>query len=421
MHKVFSPQVTDAIKKSAKGLCLFHHPKDSCIAFNQESHFMPSGTGVAVFDRITGDRRQSCAKDVKDLIRLQDGLSNLDIARPMVTAVEFGENSDLVECYLALRYTGKPFLHRTLSEKNAEIVLEMLSIALGSQDQLQKRPPFAAVYCPKSPLSMTPEGARCMLRFASEGIPILVLSMAMAGATAPVTLPGIVTLINAEVLAGITIIQTLYPEASVLYGSVASVLDMKTAVLALAPERGLVNSLCADMAQRYGIPSVMGGLSTDAKQLDEQAGFEKAITVWPLVGKANLVFGMGVMDSANTYSFEQLVLDDEMIGSIKRACYGVEAVLREEEISMITKIGWAGEYLTAPHTLKNFRQNWYPQLMTRTSFEKWEKENKPLLIRIREAITKNLSSNAQCFTSPDVDQEIRKLLLKNGVDIPIDL
>jgi trimethylamine--corrinoid protein Co-methyltransferase len=229
-------------------------------------------------------------------------------------------------------------------------------------------------------------------------------------------------LINAEVLAGITIIQTLYPGASVLYGSVASVFDMKTAVLALgAPERGLINSLCTDLAQRYGIPSVMGGLSTDAKQLDEQAGFEKALTVWPLVGKANLVFGMGVMDSANTYSFEQLVLDNEMIGAIKRACYGVEAALREEEISLIIKIGWGGEYLSAPHTLKNFRENWFPQLMTRTSFENWEKENKPLLIRIREAITNILNRNAHCFTSPEVDQNIRKLLMKNGVKLPIDL
>jgi trimethylamine---corrinoid protein Co-methyltransferase len=200
------------------------------------------------------------------------------------------------------------------------------------------------------------------------------------------------------------------------------VLDMKTAVLALgAPERGLINSLCTDLAQRYGIPSVMGGLSTDAKQLDEQAGFEKALTVWPLVGKANLVFGMGVMDSANTYSFEQLVLDNEMIGAIKRVCYGVEAALREEEISLIIKIGWGGEYLTAPHTLKNFRENWFPQLMTRTSFENWEKENKPLLIRIREAITNILNRNAHCFTSPEVDQDIRKLLMKNGVELPIDL
>ena len=104
----FSPeQVADAIKKSAKELCLYHHPKDSYVAFNNESRFMPSGTGVAVFDRVTGARRQSCATDVKDLLRLQDGLSNLDIARPMVTAVEFGDNSDLVECYLSLRYTGR--------------------------------------------------------------------------------------------------------------------------------------------------------------------------------------------------------------------------------------------------------------------------------------------------------------------------
>ena len=74
-------------------------------------------------------------------------------------------------------------------------------------------------------------------------------------------------------IAGIALIQTLYPGCPVMYGSVSSVMDMSTAILALgAPERGVLNGILADMANHYGTPCVMGGLSTDSKQVDVQSG-----------------------------------------------------------------------------------------------------------------------------------------------------
>ncbi|MEW6267391.1 MAG: trimethylamine methyltransferase family protein [Thermodesulfobacteriota bacterium] len=415
-------QVAEAIYQAPKEVRLYHGPSEQYVALSGQTRFMPSGTGVAVLDPGSGKRRDSRAADVRDLVKIQDGLKHLDVARPLVTALEFGADSDLVECYLCLRHTNKPFMHRTMSEKNAQVLIRMGVRVTGSAAELRRRPPFAVVYCPKSPLTLTPEAARCMLAFAAAGVPVLVLSMAMGGATSPVTLQGQALLINAEVLAGITIIQTLFPGAPVLYGSVASVLDMRTAVLALgAPERGLLNGLCAELARRYGLPSVMGGLSTDAKEPDEQAGFEKALTLWPLMGKASLVFGLGVMDSANTYSYEQLVLDDEMIGAVKRVHQGLDQSQLAEEISLIKQVGWSGEYLTSDHTLKHFRRHWLPELMTRAAYEKWAEAGKSLTARTRERIAKILQERPPSVLDQAMDRDLRNLLLEHGITLPDDV
>lgn len=45
------------------------------------------------------------------------------------------------------------------------------------------------------------------------------------------------------------------------------------------------------MARYYGIPSMCGGLSSDAKELDAQAAFEKAVTAVPsLMEGADIIY-----------------------------------------------------------------------------------------------------------------------------------
>jgi trimethylamine:corrinoid methyltransferase-like protein len=142
---------------------------------------------------------------------------------------------------------------------------------------------------------VTPENVRCMLRWAEHGFPIILLSMAMGSASAPATLLGELVVINTDVLAWIVALQVLHPGLPLLYGSVSAMLDMCTGLLPLgAPDRGMINSGTARMARYYGIPSMCGGLSSDAKELDAQAGYEKAVTAFPLLLEgADIIYGVG--------------------------------------------------------------------------------------------------------------------------------
>ena len=282
--------------------------------------FMGAGTPVHVFDLESGERRPSTRQDVRQLVALQDALPQVDIVRPTVTATDQGECSDLVEIAELLRGTAKPVVHRTLAAERVDAAVEMLAAVAGGEQALRARPNFAAVYCPISPGYFTAENVRCLLRWAEHGLPITLLSMAMGGASAPATLLGELVVINCDILAWTVALQVLYPGLPLLYGSVSAVLDMRTGLLALgAPERGMINAGAAAMARFYGMRSMCGGLSSDAKEVDAQAGFEKALTALPLIlAGADIIYGVGATDAGSTISYTQMVLDDELAAGLRR-------------------------------------------------------------------------------------------------------
>jgi trimethylamine--corrinoid protein Co-methyltransferase len=335
---------------------------------------MGAGTPVNVLDLETGARRPATRQDVRNLVRLQDALSNVEIVRPTVTATDQGECSDLVEIAEALRGSGKPVVHRTLAAERVDPAVEMLAAVAGGEDALRARPSFATLYCPISPGYFTPENVRCLLRWAEHGVPITLLSMAMGGASAPATLLGELVVINADILAWIVALQILYPGVPLLYGSVSAVLDMRTGLLPLgAPERGMINAGAAVMGRHYGIPSMCGGLSSDAKALDAQAGFEKAVTAVPLLLEgADIIYGVGATDAGSSISYTQMVLDDEFIAGLRRMMQGISVHDLDEEVALIKARTPRGNFLGTKHTRRTFREHWLPGILSRDAYETWQ-------------------------------------------------
>jgi trimethylamine--corrinoid protein Co-methyltransferase len=353
---------------------LYDRAGETPVLFERGSCFMGAGTPVNVLDLETGRRRPATGQDVRKLVTLQDALPQVDIVRPTVTATDQGECSDLVEIAELLRCTGKAVVHRTLAAERVDAAAEMLAAVAGGEDAFRAHPHFATLYCPISPGYFTPENVRCMLRWAEQGVPITLLSMAMGGASAPATLLGELIVINADILAWMVVLQILYPGVPLLYGSVSAVLDMRTGLLPLgAPERGMINGGAAVMGRYYGIPSMCGGLSSDAKELDAQAGYEKAITAVPLLLEgADIIYGVGATDAGSSISYVQMVLDDELIAGLRRFMQGITVHDVEEEVALIKAKTPRGNFLGAKHTRQTFREHWLPIILSRDTYETWE-------------------------------------------------
>ena len=363
----------EALGSIPKNVQLFDRTGEKSTQFGTFSHFMGAGTPVNVFDLNTGIRRSATRQDVRQLVTIQDALSQVDIARPTVTATDYGEPSDLIEIAELLRNTTKPIVHRTLSPERVEPAVEMLIAVAGSEDAMRSRPHMATVYCPVSPGYFTPENIKCMLLWAEHGVPITLLSMAMGGASAPATLLGELLVINADLLAWIIVLQILYPGTPLLYGSVSAVLDMRTGILPLgSPERGMINSGAAIMGDFYKMPSMCGGLSADAKQLDAQAGYEKAITAMPLLLEgASIIYGVGATDAGSTISYTEMILDNELIGGLRRTIQGIDLHDIEEEVALIKANTPRGNFLKERHTRENYKNHWEPQILSREAYETW--------------------------------------------------
>jgi trimethylamine--corrinoid protein Co-methyltransferase len=362
-----------ALTRLPRHVTLYDRAGEKPAPFERGSCFMGAGTPVNVFDLHTGAHRPATWQDVRDLVTLQDALPQVDIVRPTVTATDQGECSDLVEIAELLRCTGKPAVHRTLSPERVDAAVEMLAAVAGGEDAFRVHPNFATLYCPISPGYFTPKNIRCMLRWAEHGVPITLLSMAMGGASAPATLLGELVVINADVLAWVVALQILYPGTPLIYGSVSAVLDMRTGLLPLgAPERGMVNAGAAMMARYYGMLSMCGGLSADAKELDAQAGFEKAVTAVPLLLEgADIIYGVGATDAGSTISYVQMIIDDEFIAGLRRMMHGIDVHDLEEEVALIKANTPRGNFLKAKHTRRTFRQHWLPGILNRDAYQTW--------------------------------------------------
>jgi trimethylamine--corrinoid protein Co-methyltransferase len=371
----FTPELLrTALLRLPHDVKLFDRAGQTPTPFGQASCFMGGGTPVNVFDLESGARRSATRQDVRDLVLLQDALPQVDIVRPTVTATDCGDCSDLVEIAELLRCTGKPSVHRTLAAERVDAAVEMLAAVAGGEDAFRSRPNFSTLYCPISPGYFTPENVRCMLRWAGHGVPITLLSMAMGGASAPATLLGELVVINADILAWIVALEILHPGVPLLYGSVSAVLDMRTGLLPLgAPERGMINAGAALMGRYYGIPSMCGGLSSDAKELDAQAGFEKAVTAFPLLLEgADIIYGVGATDAGSSISYVQMILDNELIAGLRRLMQGITVHDLDEEVTLIKANMPRGNFLRAKHTRRTFREHWLPEILSRDPYETWQ-------------------------------------------------
>ncbi len=410
------PDLMDAAFESLpRDVRLYSREGELLTKFGADSCFMGAGTPVNVFDLHNGEQRSSTRQDVRQLVTIQDALPQVDIVRPTVTATDQGEYADLVEIAESLHNTTKPIVHRVLSPERVDAAVEMLFAVSGGEQAFRAKPNFATLYCPISPGYFTSENVQCMLKWAEYGVPITLLSMAMGGASAPATLLGELIVINTDILAWIVALQMLYPGTPLLYGSVSAVLDMKTGLLPLgAPERGMINSGAAIMGNYYGIPSMCGGLSSDAKELDAQAGFEKVNTAIPLLQQnASIIYGVGATDAGSTISYTQMVFDNEIIAGVRRMWGGITIHDPTEEVELIKSLTPRGNFMSAAHTRRHYRRHWYPEIISRDTYDTWKEKGETIEQICRRKAQEILQHHQPTPLAAGVEAELERIMRRS--------
>lgn len=223
-------------------------------------HFCSFGIGLNVYDPFTGAYRKSTKKDVGDVARLCDYLEDIDMLECTLTPNDVHPNVYNLHILEAnLRNTTKP----CLSDPDPGLfpwILEMASAVAGGEDKLRERPIISGIVCPQSPMTFHHSCCEGIMQYARHELPMIVLPMAMAGGTSPVTLAGTVISHNVEVLAGLVLAQIVHKGAPIIYGSSTTMLDLKTATATVGcPELAMLNAALAKMAQFYLLPSWVAG------------------------------------------------------------------------------------------------------------------------------------------------------------------
>ena len=238
-------------------------PKNDCVLESTRVAFTNFGAGIKLYDAYTGELRLPTTKDVGDTAKLCDALDGVDVySQAIVPRDDIAKgNEDLVAANAFLSNKTKHCHHIDLgSGLAAKRFIRMGAAIAGGMDELRRRPVVSALICPTSPLQMSTHGCEIIMEFARAGVPINILSMALSGGTAPITLAGTLVDHNAEVLAGIVLAELTCKGAPVIYGSSTTGFDMRCNTAPVgSPELGLINCAVGILADYYNLPSYTAG------------------------------------------------------------------------------------------------------------------------------------------------------------------
>jgi len=376
----FPPEVVDAALKTVPAAFTLYgaDPSYSMPIEPDRRWFAPNGAPTRVLDYNASTPREATIADLIDHLILAEHLPHIDALNMPLWPADIPMTTIHTESILAwVKNCRKPFSMAGYGVMATTDMVRMLSMVAGGGDALSQRPPFIGIVNATSPLSVDRLQLEGLMIFSESGVPVVVGPQAMAGTTAPVTLSALLVQHNAENLALVALGQMVRPGAPVFMGSASTVSDMGTGSIAVgAPETGLITAASAALARFYHVPSRGIGAMTDAKDLSAQCFVERTASILTAaLGGTSFQIAAGTLQSIGCCSAELLVIDNEMIGMVRRIVSGVSPDGIAGAADLIAEIGPGGSFLTHPDTQRRFRAEFFmPRLFDRQAREVWEKK-----------------------------------------------
>ena len=372
---------------------------------------LPTG-GAPNIATADGQQRPATLSDFQTCCKLVQTSTQLDMIDSLM--VQPNDLSPLVAHLDLLVNTivmcDKPFLVGFDSRVNVENTIAMAQILNGGRDGINTRATFASVISPTSPLQYSDEQAYAVIQLAKHRQPLVITNMIMAGMSGPLSLPGLMVLLNAEILGGLVLSQLAGPGTPVIYGSTSAPMDMKTTISAVgAPETCLIASATVQLAQFYRLPCRTGGILTDAHLPDAQALAEGTLLMSTVIRNgANLIIhACGQISSFMAMSFEKWLIDEEVCQMIRTVMGQVPVTPETLDVATIKSVGVGGEYLTHPTTFERFRTLSQAGIFNRRAYPEWFQGGAH---RVDNEATATLQQRLQSYETPRIDEGLEKEL-----------
>jgi trimethylamine--corrinoid protein Co-methyltransferase len=390
------------------------------IAFDGEHTFAHSlGGNPAMLDMETGEIRGSTLADVEQSTRLMDALENCHGISSLVVATDVPAPIHAIKTLEAMmKNTTKCLSGYALRAEEVDIQAQMGACVAGGLEELRKRPPFTLYGSPSSPLTYDGHVCDVMIRGAEYGIPVDIVPCPITGGTAPLPLAGGLAQQNAELLAGVILIQTVDPSLPVQYSGRLSVLDLRSGRnLWGVPELGLVSAATVQIAHRYHMTADVYGMTCDAAGWDMQNGVERMMTaLLPALAGADNLSGIGGAWE-NAASLEMLIIDDEIYSDVFRIVRGFDVDEDRLAADIIDKVGPMGTFLAQRHTMKYLREGEVrqPAIWDKRTRDKARAEGiRPIQDVAREKARRILREHIPTPLDRDVDQDLARVVAEGS-------
>jgi len=156
-----------------------------------------------IVDPVTGVTRRSRSDDIARIAHLVNELPGFDLFSISTLADDApNDQFSLTRFYSALKNCVKPCRTSVYNIREAEQVIKLGELIAGSKEAYRERPFINFGYCAiVSPLTMDFDSTDTLMYFAEQGITAYGTIAPMGGLSTPLTLPGMLVIMNAEWLA----------------------------------------------------------------------------------------------------------------------------------------------------------------------------------------------------------------------------
>jgi len=323
------------------------------------------GCGVETIDFETRKRRPSCKDDIARMARVADFLPSVGFYWPIVSAQDYPTTTPLHELDAAFNNTVKHVQTETvMDDQMAEYAIEMATVIAGSKENLRKRPPLSALICTIAPLAQDRDGMEAALVLAREGIPVGFMSMANAGSTGPATIPGLLAIADAEIVAALVLLQMAYPGTPVYHSMMPGIMNPRTGAYMGTPwEIDIAYAIGVELAHMWGVPTLAAVFGPDAHTPGWQSAAEvgSGLLLNALCG-AETGSGMGLLESCTVLYPEELVLAADIYHRVRITASRLDTSRTAMALEVIKEVGPRGQFLRHRHTRDHMRHLQFSEL-----------------------------------------------------------
>jgi trimethylamine---corrinoid protein Co-methyltransferase len=381
-------------------------------------HFDPGSSCLNILDPETQQPRPAMTPDLVRLIQVTEMLPQFAAqSTAMVCNDVPPEIGDWYRLLLVLWYSEKPVVTGAFSAHSLHMLIDLVAIESGGREALRQHPRAIFDVCPSPPLNWSEFASQNLVDLARAGIPAEIVSMPLAGATAPVTLAGSVVQHAAECISGITIHQLAHLGAPIVWGAAPAIFDMRTGKTPMgAIETAMLDVACAEVGKHLGLPTHAYMVAGDGRVIDAQVQMESGMSaVLGTLAGVNMISGAGMLDFLACHSIEKLVIDAEAIASAQRLIQGIEPRGDSLATAMFAQTGLAGDFLKLKETRSLFRQEQhFPSSVIDRGLPDMDGSMAGILGRANRRVEELLAAYERHPLAPDREEEIIAFAEREG-------
>ena len=368
-----------------------------------------------VYDRKSGERRESTFADVEAAAKIVDYLPRLDfcMSHGQVSNAPNPKTYDRHQFLAMIKNCTKPLVVTSVDGDGLKDQWEMACLLRGGEKEFRLNPLFATFIRSDSPLMSNNDTVDKLLFATQKGIPAVYTTCSILGITAPASIAGVLVQTLADALFTVVLCCLKKPGAPVLLGGIQSVKGhTKETPSYGSPELHLTSAAMTEIYKWLGLLSSSAGGCTDAKIVDEQAASESVMSLYNnLMAGTNLIHQIGCLDGGLTGSLSSLVMCDEIIGMVKQIANGIQVTDETLALDILKEVGPGGEFLSHDHTYDHWKEWFRPTIIDRSNYEVWsDSGSKTYNDRLEPEVDRILESHAPEPLDENIVQEMKKII-----------